>query len=94
MGSDEDVITGESSLFKFFDCLCDIMVNKDRFWDVKHKFWNSNPSFVTSLTCNILELLGNGLVSLRLAAHSMDPHDSEWLSFRSARWRIENDLFS
>jgi len=94
VSSDENIVTCKSSLFKLLDCLSDIMVNKDRFWRVKHKFWSTDPSFVTSLTCNILELLSNGLVSLRLAAHSVDPDDCEWLAFRSAGRRIKNDLFS
>ena len=91
MRSHIDFISCEAMLiFKFIYHIRNIVINKNRFWNIKNKFRSSNPGFIPTLRCSILESLSNWLISLWIALHPVNPNNCNWRTLFWSLWRIQN----
>ena len=79
VGSHEDVVSCESSLFKLGNSILNIMIDKNWLWSVEQKLGDSYPSLVSGGSSLLLEFFSQGLVRLWFALHTVDPDESQWL---------------
>ena len=94
MRSHIDFVSWETMLFlKLFNHIRNIMINKNRFWNIKDKLRSSNPGSIATWRSCILDSLSNRLISLWITLHAMDPNNCYWCSLLRTLWRVQNKLF-
>lgn len=80
------VITSKAMLPQVFECLADVVTNKNRLWSIKHELWEPNPKFHIVGRSHLLDLSCNLSVSLRFALHSVDPDNGDWGTVGATWW--------